>query len=107
MKTEALGIRRRKIRKYTAESKEITTAMAKKLRRLVRADVYAAITGLASAGGSETPEKPVGTVFFTVIIRGKVFESRKRFRGTPLQIRERSVIALYEIISGLVSRRNK
>jgi nicotinamide-nucleotide amidase len=107
MKIETLGIRRRKIKKYSAESPEVTVAMARKLRKLVNADVYAAVTGLASPGGSETAEKPVGTVFYAVIIRGKLFESRKRFRGTPLQIRQRSVIALYQTISGLVGRHEK
>lgn len=105
MKKQTLGISARLIVKRTAESQEVTTAMAKKLRGLVDADIYAAVTGLASDGGSETKEKPVGTVFYTVIFRGKTHESRKVFRGTPLQVRKRAVMQLYEEIEAAVKKR--
>lgn len=55
------------LKKYTAESKEVTDALAKYLRQPIATDIHAAITRLASPGGSETAEKPVGTVFFSYV----------------------------------------
>ncbi len=43
---------------------QVTTALAKNLPKLIKADIHVAITGLASAGGTETKDKPVGTIFF-------------------------------------------
>jgi nicotinamide-nucleotide amidase len=86
------------IEKYSAESSQVTKKLAYSLRRLIKADVHAAITGLASPGGSERPGKPVGTVFYTIIHKGKVVSTRKVFRGTPLQVREKACLFLYDRI---------
>src|SRR4249919_1331440 len=63
VKKELLKVPASMIDKYSAESKQVTKKLALSLKRLISADVYASITGLASAGGSEKPWKPVGTVF--------------------------------------------
>src|SRR3954470_16851672 len=44
VKTSLLGVPASFINKFTAESKEVTEALAKKLPRLITADIYAAIT---------------------------------------------------------------
>jgi nicotinamide-nucleotide amidase len=62
------------------------------------ADIHAAITGLASPGGSETKEKPVGTVFLCVYYKNKIYRERKLFRGSPLQVRKKACDALYVMI---------
>ena len=63
------------LKKYTAESQQVTEAMTKNLKKLISADIYAAVTGLASDGGSESKSKPVGTVFFSVLFRNKLYKS--------------------------------
>lgn len=93
-----LHVDKKLIKKYTAESQEVTDALAKKLSRLITADFYGAITGLASEGGSERKGKPVGTVFFSVYHKRKMHRLRKVFRGTPLEIRKKAVKALYDLI---------
>jgi nicotinamide-nucleotide amidase len=98
MKTGLLGIPVKLIDKYTCESGEVTAAMAVGLSKLIKADVYAAITGLASEGGSETKEKPVGTIFFCVRHKNKVYKLTKRFRGTPLDIRKKACRELFILI---------
>ena len=86
------------IKKHSAESPQVTEALTKKLSVLIKADIYASITGLASPGGSETKTKPVGTVFFSIKYRKKIYNERKVFRGTPLQIRQKACYALYKSI---------
>ena len=74
---ECLKIPGSLIKKFTAESQEVTDALAKKLQSLMKADVYAAITGLASDGESERPGKPVGSVFMSVLFKKSVFSRQK------------------------------
>jgi nicotinamide-nucleotide amidase len=98
VKTSLLGVPAPLIKKFSAESKQVTEALAKKLARQIPADICAGITGLASAGGSETSSKPVGTVFFAIRYKTKIYNYRHVFRGTPLEIREKACLKLYELI---------
>lgn len=103
VKTGLLGISEKLIAKHTAESMKVTKEMAKKLRRLIDADIHAAITGLDAPGGTETKAKPVGTIFFCFRYKRKYYKFRKVFRGTPLQIREKCCEQLYDLILEKVS----
>lgn len=98
VKTGLMGIGESMIRRYSCESMEVTEALAKKLPKLIRADVYAAITGLASGGGSETADKPVGSVFLVVCYKRRIFRQEKVFRGSPLTIRKKACYELYRMI---------
>jgi nicotinamide-nucleotide amidase len=98
VKKSVLNISQAMIEKYTCESREVTEALAKKLPGLIRADIHAAITGLAAEGGSETPDKPVGTVFFCIRYQNKQHNFRKVFKGSPLTIREKASLELYKLI---------
>lgn len=98
VKQKLLGISKTTILKHTCESKEVTEELSKKLSKLIKADIHAAITGLASEGGSETKEKPVGTVFLSVYYKRKLYHEQKLFRGTPLDIRKKASDALYGFI---------
>jgi nicotinamide-nucleotide amidase len=84
--------------KYTCESMQITELLAKNLKSLIKADVHAALTGLASPGGSETKNKPVGTVFLCIRYKDRSYKKRLLFRGTPAEIRKKSCAALYKLI---------
>ena len=98
MKCQVMQIKENMIKKYTCESKEVTEALVKNLSKLIKADVYAAITGLASPGGTETKDKPVGTVFFSVR-KGKIVRNYHHvFRGTPLEIKKKACLKLFELI---------
>jgi nicotinamide-nucleotide amidase len=98
VKTGLLGIKPTLIRKYTAESREVTAELAKALKKFFKSDVYAAITGLASPGGSENKRKPVGTVFISVKYKGKIWSQKKQFKGTPLQIKRKACEEMYRFI---------
>lgn len=86
------------IKKYTAESQEVTDSLAINLQQLIHADIYAAITGLNADGGSETPEKPVGTVFFSLLYKGNLVRCRKVYKGSPLRIKKAACRQLYKMI---------
>jgi nicotinamide-nucleotide amidase len=107
VKTNLFSISANQIRKYTAESKEITQALAVNLSGIIRADISAAITGLASAGGSETRDKPVGTVFFAIRYKGRNYNYRKIIRGTPQEIRIKACLELYELIIRTLEHQKK
>ena len=98
VKTKLLGIKPSLIKKYTAESMQVTNEMVKSLGKLFESDVYVAITGLASAGASENHHKPVGTVFFALKYKGKLWSMKKRFKGTPLEIKRKGCEELYRFI---------
>ncbi len=101
-KRQLLQVKQATIRRHTCESHEVTREMAGNLSKLVEADVYAAITGLASADGSETAEKPVGTVFFAIRYREQTHDFRKVFRGSPLEIKTKAAVELYRLILKLI-----
>lgn len=103
-KTQLLQVKQATIRRHTCESAEVTAQMAENLSKLIEADVYAAITGLASADGSETKDKPVGTVFFAIRYKHKTHNFRKVFRGTPLEIKTKAAVELYRLILKLIKQ---
>ncbi|HEX7754595.1 MAG TPA: CinA family protein [Niabella sp.] len=87
LKEKILKVSPRLIKKYTPESAEVTKAIAEGVAALITADIHVGITGLTAPGGSETPEKPVGTVFICGMKNGSVlFSKRIVFKGTPEQI---------------------
>jgi nicotinamide-nucleotide amidase len=98
VKTNLLKVDPLLIKKHTAESQEVTDALAINLQQLIYADIYVAITGLNADGGSETPEKPVGTVFFSLLYKGKLVRCRKLFKGSPLRIKKEACREVYKLI---------
>ncbi len=103
LKCSLLKISKRLIDKHTAESQQVTDKMAANLKRVIKADIHAAITGLASEGGSETKTKPVGTIFMAVHYKGRLYHQRKLFKGTPLQIQTKACTALYKFILDVIA----
>jgi PncC family amidohydrolase len=102
VKCSLLGISGQMLRKHTPESRVVTDKLAKKLQRLIHADVHAAITGLASADGSENKKKPVGTVFISVLYRKKLVSKRYTFKGSPLEVKKKACDALYRLVTSLI-----
>jgi nicotinamide-nucleotide amidase len=98
VKMGLLGVPQKLIKKYSCESAQVTKSLAENLCMLIKADLHAAVTGLASPGGSETKEKPVGTIFLSVCYKNKTHNKRFLFRGTPVKIRAKACDALYKMI---------
>ena len=87
IKEDILGIEPGFIEKYTPESAEVTRELAQRLNRVIkRADIFVAVTGLTTPGGSENPEKPVGTMFIHAVIKDRDFTVREVFSGSAEEI---------------------
>ncbi len=83
VKENTLHISEELIEKYTAESMQVTVEMINKGKELLHADLYVACTGLLKKGGSETPEKPVGTFFYSIYYKNNFYNFRRVLRGLP------------------------
>lgn len=74
------------IEQHTAESAEVTQAMAQHGKRLFpHADFIVACTGLLKPGGSATTEKPEGTFYLSILCKQQIFNFYYLISGTPLQ----------------------
>jgi nicotinamide-nucleotide amidase len=97
-KSSVMGVPARLIQTYSAESKQVTDRLAQNLKKIYPADVCAAVTGLAAPGGSESRQKPVGTVFMAVTVKGRTYGLRKKFNGSPLVIKQKACDWLFRFI---------
>ena len=98
IKQDLLGVPKKLVEKYTPESAEITRELASRLGKFMKADIQVAVTGLPMPGGSETPEKPVGTMFIHAIVKGKHLAAREIFKGTPEEVVLQTVDRLARLI---------
>ena len=86
------------IETFTPESAEVTKALTINFCKYSPADICVGITGLTAPGGSETPEKPVGTMFIHIIFPHKKVSERFVFDGNPEQIVSKTIDAVASII---------
>jgi len=81
IKEKILKISPKLIEKYTPESMEVTEELVKKSKAIFKSDIYVGCTGLLKRGGSETPEKPVGTFFYSISYKNKIYSYRCLCKG--------------------------
>lgn len=86
VKTSLLKIPQALIDQFSPESAEVTQAITNSLKNFFDADILVGITGLAWRGGSESEQKPVGSMFFHFIIQGQHHSHREVFHGTAEQM---------------------
>ena len=85
-KKELLSMPASLLSKHGAVSEEAAAHMAREVRRLSKASIGLAVTGIAGPGGG-TPEKPVGTVFIALSHKRQVTIHRHQFYGDRSQIK--------------------
>lgn len=98
LKVSLLGVPQKLIDEFTRESMEVTREMAHRLGKLIPADIYVTVTGLTTPGGSETPEKPVGTMFVYALIKNKSASLRKVFKGNCEDVIHQTIEATAELL---------
>jgi nicotinamide-nucleotide amidase len=98
MKEDLLHIPQGTIEKYTAESAIVTKLMAQNFHLHIKSDVCVALTGLTTPGGSESPTKPVGTIFTHIIFPDKEIATRFLFKGSPEEIIHQAIDAVADLI---------
>ncbi|MFD2514395.1 CinA family protein [Pontibacter locisalis] len=102
VKQKLLNVKPETLELYTAESQQVTNEMVMGLKKLIGADISIATTGLAGEGGSETPEKPVGSVFVSFLYDGKAEEFREVFKGNSESIRKQLVEYVFQKLQGVL-----
>lgn len=98
LKEGILHVPKEMIERFTPESAEVTKELAERLQSFIPADIHVAVTGLTCPGGSESPEKPVGTMFVHIFIGRKSRGIREVFTGSPEEI----VLQCIDRIAGLI-----
>ncbi|WP_241462466.1 CinA family protein [Sphingobacterium deserti] len=98
VKEDMLGVPKATIDTYTPESAEVTTSMCWSLKRKMSAEICVAITGLTTPGGSESPGKPVGTMFFSIVHNASLHEHRVVHQGSPEEIIEKTIVDICQTI---------
>lgn len=102
-KAELLGVDADLIERHGAVSEPVAEAMAEGALRRFGADTAVAITGIAGPGGG-TPEKPVGTVCFTVgLADGRRDTRTLRLPGNRSDVRERSTTVAMHLLRRILS----
>jgi len=92
LKIDLLGVSKDQLEKYTPESSTVTHAITVGLQKLIPADIHVGCTGLTCAGGSETPDKPVGTMFLCAMQGKKVLmEEKICFQGSREEIVSKTI----------------
>jgi nicotinamide-nucleotide amidase len=87
MKITYLNVDQALIETHGAVSEEVARAMAEGIRTRTGADIGLSVTGIAGPDGG-TPEKPVGTVFFSLVTADFCRVLQFRFSGSRDQIQE-------------------
>ncbi|HSQ30585.1 MAG TPA: competence/damage-inducible protein A [Gemmatimonadaceae bacterium] len=89
VKMQMLGVESVSLAEYGAVSEEVVRQMAMGARRVTKATIGLAITGIAGPTGGTT-EKPVGTVWIAADVNGDVSSRLLRMWGDREEIRQRS-----------------
>ncbi len=104
-KAQLLGVDPNLIERHGAVSEPVAEAMAQGALQRFGADTAVAITGIAGPGGG-TPEKPVGTVCFTVALADGRQDTRTlRLPGNRSDVRERSTAVAMHMLRRALSER--
>jgi nicotinamide-nucleotide amidase len=98
LKVSLLGVPQQLIDRFTPESMEVTSEMTYRLKDIIPSDIQVTVTGLTAPGGSETPEKPVGTMFIFALIKGRETSFRKVFKGPCEAIIHQTIEATADLL---------
>ena len=102
-KTELLGVDPTLIDTHGAVSEPVAEAMADGALRRFGADTAVAITGIAGPGGG-TPDKPVGTVCFSVVLAGgRTLTRTALLPGSRADVRDRSTTVALHLLRRALS----
>lgn len=104
LKISLLGVPKELIDSCTPESQEVTDELARRLGKLIPADIYVAITGLPKPGGSETPEKPMGTMFISVMFKDELHSLRILGSGPCEEIIKQTIQAAAQLLIKLLKQ---
>ena len=92
-KSILLKISQNDLKKYGAVSHQTAALMVKNLQQLTKSKLCISTTGIAGPSGG-TKAKPVGLIYFGIKYRNKTMILEKKFKGTRIQIQQKTVKAI-------------
>lgn len=103
VKEQLLNVSHSTIDKCTPESAEVTQILAQQASKIFNSKITVGITGLTTPGGSETREKPVGTMFFHIITPEHTIKYKQVFKGSGEEIVMQAIDKVASLITESIS----
>ena len=100
-KSSLLKISQNDLKKYGAVSHQTAAIMVKNLQKLTKSRLCISTTGIAGPTGG-TKVKPVGLIFFGIKYRNKTIVLEKKFKGSRIQIQQKTIKAVFNEIAKLI-----
>ena len=100
-KSSLLKISKNDLKKYGAVSHQTASLMVTNLQKLTKSKLCISTTGIAGPSGG-TKLKPVGLIYFGIKYRNKTIVSEKKFKGSRLQIQQKTVKAIFTTLEKLI-----
>ena len=100
-KINLLKVNEETLKNFGAVSEQCALEMANNLKKIMNTDISISITGIAGPDGG-TPDKPVGTVFASIIINEKEKNYKFQFSGNRNLIRLMTVRTIIEELLNLL-----
>jgi nicotinamide-nucleotide amidase len=96
-KMKRIGVQKATLEQFGAVSAETAEEMVRGVAKLTNTDVALSVTGIAGPTGG-TEEKPVGLVYISCYIKGKVHTKAHHFSGHRQKIRNNTVTAALNML---------
>ncbi len=97
VKEQELGVSADDIEQFGAVSEQVAVQMARGVRGMIGATIGVGITGIAGPDGG-TPDKPVGTVWIAIDVRGETTARVAIYIGDRAEIRHRATQVAMDLI---------
>ncbi len=102
VKENQLKVNTQTLHTYGAVSEQTAKEMATGVAQLLQTDIGLATTGIAGPTGG-TPEKPIGTLWTAIYIKGEVYSRHFQFtHGRMVNIERASTVTMYELLKKLI-----
>ena len=96
-----LKISQNDLKKYGAVSHQTASFMVKNLQKMTKSKLCISTTGIAGPSGG-TKVKPVGLIYFGIKYINKTIVSEKKFKGSRLQIQQKTIKAVFTTLGKLI-----
>jgi PncC family amidohydrolase len=96
-KVALLGVSWNTLNAHGAVSRETVLEMARGVRQVLSADIGVSVSGIAGPGGG-TPEKPVGTTWFGLVVSEREWAKMYQFSGDRAQIKASAAEAALQLL---------
>jgi nicotinamide-nucleotide amidase len=97
VKEQELGVSADELAQFGAVSEQVAVQMARGVRGMTGATIGVGITGIAGPDGG-TPDKPVGTVWIAIDVRGETTARVAVYIGDRAEIRHRATQVAMDMI---------